>query len=101
MRYNGAYSATLAARAVSSAIFISLVWEAAHTCFEVYATQVRLMVPSSFPRAMLTPSFAPQPITVSQFSPSPNQALLSGLRSSDPYYQVRRVFTPVESSPMF
>lgn len=46
--------------------------------------------------AFLTPSYSTclillrqQPITVSQFSPSPNQALLSGLRSSDPYYQVR------------
>ncbi|GAA5848333.1 hypothetical protein JCM8547_004480 [Rhodosporidiobolus lusitaniae] len=66
MRYNGAYSVTLAARAVSSAVLHFLVWEAAHVCFEVYATQ---------------------PMTVSQFSPSPNQALISGLHSCDPYYQ--------------
>ena len=30
-----------------------------------------------------------QPMTVSQFGSKPNQVLLSGLRSSDPYYQVR------------
>ncbi|BGP13789.1 hypothetical protein JCM10213v2_001727 [Rhodosporidiobolus nylandii] len=66
MRYNGAYSITLAARAASSALLHFLVWEAAHVCFEVYATQ---------------------PISVSAFAPNPNQALLSGLRSSDPYYK--------------
>ena len=41
MRYNGAYSLTLAARAFSSAMLFFLVAEAAHVCFEVYATQVR------------------------------------------------------------
>jgi hypothetical protein len=30
-----------------------------------------------------------QPMTVSQFGSKPNQVLLSGLRSADPYYQVR------------
>ncbi|GAA6029218.1 hypothetical protein JCM8097_003574 [Rhodosporidiobolus ruineniae] len=66
MRYNGAYSLTLAARACSFAALHFLIWEAAHVCFEVYASQ---------------------PMTVSQFAPNPNQALLSGLRSSEPYYQ--------------
>ncbi|GAA6055758.1 hypothetical protein JCM3770_006146 [Rhodotorula araucariae] len=66
MRYNGAYSLTLAARACSSALLFFLVAEAAHVCFEVYATQ---------------------PMTVSQFASNPNQALLSGLRSSDPYFK--------------
>ncbi|CEQ39790.1 SPOSA6832_01337 [Sporobolomyces salmonicolor] len=67
MRHNGAYSVTLAARALSSSLLHFLAWEAAHVCFEVYATQ---------------------PMSVSQFSPNPNQCLLSGLRSSEPYYQV-------------
>ncbi|GAA5919791.1 hypothetical protein JCM1841_005864 [Sporobolomyces salmonicolor] len=66
MRHNGAYSVTLAARALSSSLLHFLAWEAAHVCFEVYATQ---------------------PMSVSQFSPNPNQCLLSGLRSSEPYYQ--------------
>ncbi|GAA5885250.1 hypothetical protein JCM6882_009539 [Rhodosporidiobolus microsporus] len=66
MRYNGAYSLTLAARALSFATMHFLLWEATHVCFEVYATQ---------------------PMTVSQFAPNPNQALLSGLRSTDAYYQ--------------
>ncbi|BGP45937.1 hypothetical protein JCM10450v2_001772 [Rhodotorula kratochvilovae] len=66
MRYNGAYSLTLAARAFSSAMLFFLVAEAAYVCFEVYATQ---------------------PMTVSQFASNPNQALLSGLRSSDPYFK--------------
>ncbi|GAA5963037.1 hypothetical protein JCM21900_002318 [Sporobolomyces salmonicolor] len=66
MRHNGAYSITLAARALSSSLLHFLAWEAAHVCFEVYATQ---------------------PMSVSQFSPNPNQCLLSGLRSSEPYYQ--------------
>ncbi|GAA5984691.1 hypothetical protein JCM11641_004564 [Rhodosporidiobolus odoratus] len=66
MRYNGAYSVTLAARALSSTLLHFLVWEAAHVCFEVYATQ---------------------PMTVSQFGSNPNQSLLSGLRSQDAYYQ--------------
>ncbi|GAA5863792.1 hypothetical protein JCM1840_005768 [Sporobolomyces johnsonii] len=66
MRHNGAYSITLAARALSSSLLLFLAWEAAHVCFEVYATQ---------------------PMSVSQFSPNPNQCLLSGLRSSEPYYQ--------------
>ncbi|KWU46467.1 hypothetical protein RHOSPDRAFT_15271 [Rhodotorula sp. JG-1b] len=66
MRHNGSYSVTLAARAFSSALFIFLVFESTHVLFEVYATQ---------------------PMTVSQFGSKPNQVLLSGLRSSDPYYQ--------------
>ncbi|GAA6064070.1 hypothetical protein JCM10212_001476 [Sporobolomyces blumeae] len=66
MRHSGAYSLTLAARALSSSFLCFAVWEAAHACFEVYATQ---------------------PMTVSQFGSNPNQALLSGLRSADPYYQ--------------
>lgn len=40
MRYNGAMSLTLAARAFSSTLFIFLVIEATHVLFEVYATQV-------------------------------------------------------------
>ncbi|GAA5989355.1 hypothetical protein JCM10908_001275 [Rhodotorula pacifica] len=66
MRHNGSYSITLAARAFSSGLFIFLAFEATHVLFEVYATQ---------------------PMTVSQFGSNPNQVLLSGLRSSDPYYQ--------------
>ncbi|GEM09572.1 nucleoporin protein Ndc1-Nup family protein [Rhodotorula toruloides] len=66
MRHSGAYSLTLATRAFASALLFFLAWEAAHICFEVYATH---------------------PMLVSQFAPNPNQALLSGLRASDPYYQ--------------
>ncbi|GAA5896308.1 hypothetical protein JCM8208_001844 [Rhodotorula glutinis] len=66
MRYNGAYSVTLATRALASALLFFLVCEAAHVCFEVYATQ---------------------PMTVSQFASNPNQALLSGLRSTNPYFK--------------
>ncbi|GAA5875593.1 hypothetical protein JCM3774_006112 [Rhodotorula dairenensis] len=66
MRHNGSYSITLAARAFSSALFVFLAFEAAHVLFEVYATQ---------------------PMSVSQFGSNPNQVLLSGLRSADPYYQ--------------
>ncbi|GAA5853714.1 hypothetical protein JCM9279_000285 [Rhodotorula babjevae] len=66
MRYNGAYSLTLATRALASALLFFLVCEAGHVCFEVYATQ---------------------PMTVSQFASNPNQALLSGLRSSNPYFK--------------
>lgn len=40
MRYNGAMSLTLAARAFSSTLFLFLVIEATHVLFEVYATQV-------------------------------------------------------------
>ncbi|GAA5822909.1 hypothetical protein JCM11251_004420 [Rhodosporidiobolus azoricus] len=66
MRFNGAYSITLAARALSFATLHFLLWEATNVCFEVYATH---------------------PMTVSQFGSHPNQALLSGLRSKDSYYQ--------------
>ncbi|BGO89507.1 hypothetical protein NBRC10512_003968 [Rhodotorula toruloides] len=66
MRHSGAYSLTLATRAFASALLFFLAWEAAHVCFDVYATH---------------------PMLVSQFAPNPNQALLSGLRASDPYYQ--------------
>ncbi|GAA6004621.1 hypothetical protein JCM10207_000958 [Rhodosporidiobolus poonsookiae] len=65
MRYNGAYSVTLAARAYSFTLLHFLVWEAVHVCFDVYATQR---------------------MNVSQFAPNPNEALLSGLRSTDLYY---------------
>lgn len=47
MRYNGAYSLTLATRALASALLFFLVCEAGHVCFEVYATQVRPSPPSS------------------------------------------------------
>ncbi|GAA5942734.1 hypothetical protein JCM3775_005030 [Rhodotorula graminis] len=66
MRYNGAYSLTLATRSLASALLFFLACEAGHVCFEVYATQ---------------------PMAVSQFASNPNQALLSGLRSSNPYFK--------------
>ncbi|GAA6012974.1 hypothetical protein JCM8202_002972 [Rhodotorula sphaerocarpa] len=66
MRHNGSYSITLAARAFSSAFFVFLLFEATHVLFEVYATQ---------------------PMSVSQFGSNSNQVLLSGLRSSAPYFQ--------------
>ncbi|GAA5933058.1 Ndc1p [Sporobolomyces koalae] len=66
MKHSGAYSFTLALRAVSSSFMFFVLWEATHIIFEVYATQ---------------------PMSVSQFASNPNQSLLSGLRSDDPYYQ--------------
>lgn len=87
MRHSGAYSLTLAARAFASALLFFLAWEAAHVCFEVYATHVS---PRSSTRSLAAMAYSVlQPMLVSQFAPNPNQALLSGLRSDDPYYQVR------------
>jgi len=89
MRYNGAYSLTLATRALASALLFFLVCEAGHVCFEVYATQVRPSPPSSRGDEQAADDLSLQPMTVSQFASNPNQALLSGLRSSNPYFKVR------------
>ncbi|GAA6012085.1 hypothetical protein JCM11491_001745 [Sporobolomyces phaffii] len=66
MRHSGAYSFTLALRAVATSFLFSAMWEATHVIFEVYTTQ---------------------PMSVSQFGSNPNQSLLSGLRSKEPYFQ--------------
>ncbi|ORY72611.1 nucleoporin protein Ndc1-Nup [Leucosporidium creatinivorum] len=66
LRSNAAYSFTLIARSLASSFLIFVVWEAAHVCFEVYATH---------------------PASVSHFSSNPNQCLISGLRSDDSYFQ--------------
>ncbi|GAA5890298.1 hypothetical protein JCM16303_005323 [Sporobolomyces ruberrimus] len=66
MRHSGSYSFTLATRTFSTGFLFFILWEATHVIFEVYATQ---------------------PMSVSQFASNPNQSLLSGLRSKEPYYQ--------------
>ncbi|GAA5951721.1 hypothetical protein JCM3765_003094 [Sporobolomyces pararoseus] len=66
MKHSGAYSFTLAARAISTSFMFFTLWEVTNVIFEVYATQ---------------------PMSVSQFASNPNQTLLSGLRSSESYYQ--------------
>ncbi|GAA5830168.1 hypothetical protein JCM3766R1_002807 [Sporobolomyces carnicolor] len=66
MKHSGAYSPTLATRAISSGFLFLTLWEVTNVVFEVYATQ---------------------PMSVSQFASNPNQSLLSGLRAQDPYYQ--------------
>ncbi|GAA5990201.1 hypothetical protein JCM5350_001083 [Sporobolomyces pararoseus] len=66
MKHSGAYSFTLAARAISTCFMFFTLWEVTNVIFEVYATQ---------------------PMSVSQFASNPNQTLLSGLRSREPYYQ--------------
>lgn len=40
LRHNAVFSFTLALRSLASSAFIFTVWESAHVCFEVYATQV-------------------------------------------------------------
>ncbi|GAA5828296.1 hypothetical protein JCM5353_003289 [Sporobolomyces roseus] len=66
MRHSGSYSFTLALRSIASCFLMFTLWEITHAIFEVYATQ---------------------PMSVSQFASNPNQSLLSGLRSDEPYYQ--------------
>lgn len=66
IRHSVATSPSLLLRALASTALTLTIWEAAHVCFEVYATQT---------------------MTVSQFAPKPNQTLLSGLYSPDAYFQ--------------
>ncbi|GAA5911686.1 nucleoporin NDC1 [Sporobolomyces salmoneus] len=66
MKHSGAYSLTLAIRTISTSFLFLSLWEITNVIFEVYATQ---------------------PMSISQFASNPNQSLLSGLRSRDPYYQ--------------
>ncbi|SCV69567.1 BQ2448_2587 [Microbotryum intermedium] len=77
LKHNAAFSLTLASRSLMSSLLILGVWEAANVCFDVYASQV-------------SPSWTEgsSPINISHFAISPNQCLLSGLRSTDLYYQV-------------
>lgn len=88
MRHNGSYSITLAARAFSSAFFVFLLFEATHVLFEVYATQVSRPFVILYEPLRADADLHQQPMSVSQFGSNPNQVLLSGLRSSDPYFQV-------------
>ncbi|KDE03934.1 hypothetical protein MVLG_05626 [Microbotryum lychnidis-dioicae p1A1 Lamole] len=66
LKHNAAFSLTLASRSLMSSLLVFGVWEAAHVCFDVYASQ---------------------PLNISHFSVNPNQCLLSGLRNTDAYYQ--------------
>lgn len=100
MRHSGSYSFTLALRSIASCFLMFTLWEITHAIFEVYATQV-----SSYKNSgnLLHPTVqrklirvimiddSRQPMSVSQFASNPNQSLLSGLRSDEPYYQVRRI----------
>ncbi|KAK4703618.1 nucleoporin NDC1, partial [Phenoliferia sp. Uapishka_3] len=63
---NATISLSLPLRAIASSLLTATMWEMAHICFEVYATQ---------------------PMLVSHFASNVNQSLLSGLASPDPYFQ--------------
>ncbi|KAM0753926.1 hypothetical protein T439DRAFT_298370 [Meredithblackwellia eburnea MCA 4105] len=66
VKRNDAISLSLPLRALASSFLTMTVWEVAHLCFDVYATQQ---------------------MVVSQFAPKPNQCLISGLRAEDSYFQ--------------
>ncbi|KAL8293115.1 hypothetical protein RQP46_000809 [Phenoliferia psychrophenolica] len=66
LKKNATLSLSLPLRAFASTLFTLSVWEMAHVCFEVYATQ---------------------PMIVSHFAPKANQCLRSGLASESPYFQ--------------
>ena len=90
VKHNAAYSISLPLRALASTLLTLSVWEVAHVCFEVYATQVSPIPACS--RARPTERVS-QPMCVSHFAPKPNQCLRSGLASPDPYFQVSRSLT--------
>lgn len=89
MKHSGAYSPTLATRAISSGFLFLTLWEVTNVVFEVYATQVSVKLEYSEQGGRQLILLESQPMSVSQFASNPNQSLLSGLRAQDPYYQVR------------
>lgn len=67
-------------------------------CFETYATQVSRDRQRFVAESRLTGPVQ-QPMSVSHFAPNANATLLSGLRSSDPYFQARFSLSSLQLAP--